>query len=252
MKALFLCDDCAVDQVAPLARQHGHGIEIQAFYNPRAADAADSVPRHRHALTEIPSERRSLHGPFGDLCPGSFDEMVRGVTRHRIDLGYTKACELDISRLILHHGYVPGTSAPSGWLRRSTAFWGAFLYDKPANLRVHIENVFERDPDLIAELIAAVDDPRLSICLDLGHCYCHAKTPTVEWVRCLGPLIGYVHMHDNHGDTDSHLPLGQGTLPLADVCAALNEHAPSAIWALEVGPEGMAESLEWLNRNGFL
>ncbi len=253
MRPLFLCDDCSPEPIAQLAIEHACGIEIQSFYDPTLLDRhPDAIERHCRILEKFPREKRSLHGPYGDLCPGSFDPAVRELARNRFELGYDRCCDLDISRMILHHGYVPGTSHPPNYTKRSVAFWRDFLADKPADLFVHLENMHEHTPDMIAELIAGVNDPRLTACLDTGHTHCHGMVPTVEWIRTLGPMIGYVHLHDNHGETDEHLPLGQGTLPVAEVLAALTEHSPAAVWALEVGADGMSASLAFLRSHSLL
>lgn len=80
------------------------------------------------------------------------------------------------------------------------------VVDQPASFRLHLENVFEKDISMLTELIAAIDDPRIDIDLD----------------------IGYVHLHDDHGETDEHLPLGNGTIPLDEILSALNQYSPNA------------------------
>ena len=63
----------AVDdlKLADVCRQHGYGIEIQSFLEP------EIVPELQRALGDL--QPRSLHGPFGDLCAGSYDPMIREV-----------------------------------------------------------------------------------------------------------------------------------------------------------------------------
>jgi sugar phosphate isomerase/epimerase len=74
----------------------------------------------------------------------------------------------------------------------------------------------------------------------------------MRWIERLGTKIGYVHLHDNHGIEDEHLGFGQGTIPLDDVCRALDELAPDAIWTIETQPEWLEFSLAWLGQRGFL
>lgn len=251
MKALYICDHGDITAVAPECRRLGCGIEVQAFYDPGYAEGTpDAVQIHRDALKQIPS--RSLHGPFADLSAGSFDSDIRTLTRHRFEQGTKSAARLDIHRIILHHGYIPGTSAPQGWLHRFTAFWCDFLAWAPAGMTYHMENHLEQDPGLISDVIDVIADPRATVCLDIGHVHCHAAVPIVEWVRHLAGRIGYVHLHDNHGQTDEHLALGDGTIDLESVCAALEEHSPQAIWALEASRDDqVARSVDWLVGHGY-
>jgi len=251
MSRIFICDECNPMEAAELCATHGFGIEVQAFYDPSYIERErDAVRIHKQAIDGIAD--RAFHGPFGDLCAGSFDTLVRDLARKRFDEAVSMARELDIERIVLHHGYVPGTSRPSAWLARSTLFWRDLLDSTPPAMHFHLENVLERDPSLLFAMIAAVGDPRLDICLDIGHAHCHSTLGVVKWIEELGNRIGYVHLHDNHGESDEHLGLGEGTIEMVDVCHALNEYAPEATWGLEVAFEKMTESIDWLANHGFI
>lgn len=251
MKQLVICDECNVREVAPLCRELGAGIEVQAFHEPRLFEQTPTaVEEHKQAIRGI--QPVSVHGCFSDLCPGSFDALVRQVARQRIEQSYGVAVGLAAGHLVLHHGYVPHTSSPAGWIKRSAEFWRDFLDDKNADMMVHLENMLELDPELISDVVRSIGRANLDINLDIGHAHCNSKTDVVKWIERLGAQIGYVHFHDNHGQNDEHLGLGHGTIPIKEVCQALNERAPDAIWALESEGEGMRRSLDWLTNNGFI
>jgi sugar phosphate isomerase/epimerase len=249
MKAFLLCDDCHVDAVVSLCQSHGMGIEIQSFFDPELPkENPQSILDHRHAISSIPL--RSLHGPFADLCPGSFDIMVRNVARHRFDYACDVARELGASHVVFHHGYVPGTSPGHNWLSRSRVFWKDFLSSAPPGIHFHLENMLEHDPELIVDLVDALSSPVLDVCLDIGHAHCHGRVPVVNWIERLGQRIGYVHLHDNDGESDEHL--GLGTIPIREVCQVLGSYAPNAIWALETRAPGLEQSIKCLEDNAFL
>jgi len=250
MKHLFLCDGLQPERVAPACRDRGLGIEIQSFYDPELAfHGPDAVERQRSLVEGV--ERRSLHGPFADLCPGSFDPMVRDLARSRFELAFGIARQLDAKHVILHHGYVPGTTPPKNWLKRIKPFFESFLADKPSEVHFCLENMVEHGPELLSDVLDAVDSPNLHACLDIGHAHCYSRVSAVQWVRKLGKRIRYVHLHDNDGQGDQHLGFGEGNLPLVDVLEELESRAPDAIWAVEARPESIAESLNWLEANGF-
>jgi sugar phosphate isomerase/epimerase len=251
LQALYICDECHIADASALCRTDGYGLEVQSFYDPEyIVREANALELHREALKEIPE--RTLHGPFGDLCPGSFDPMVREVARTRMEQAVTIAGQLGISRFVFHHGYVPGTSFPDRWLVRATAYWQDLLKNKPESLRIHLENHLENDPGMLSDVVDSINDVRLNLCLDIGHVHCCARQSIVKWIERLTHRIGYVHMHDNHGQTDEHLGLGEGTIPMVDVCAALEEYAPDAIWAIESEFRKVPESLDWLTSHGFI
>lgn len=249
MKDFLLCTlRQPIDGVLPLARAHRAGVEMQAFFLPAVLDdPRQLLARHLQALDGF-AAARALHGPFADLCPGSGDALVRGVARHRITQALPLVEALQIRHLVLHHGYVPHTTPAREWVAQAAAFWREVLALLPPRTCVHLENYLEASPEVILRVIEAVGDPRLGHCLDIGHAHAFSRTPVVEWIRSAGSRISYAHLHDNDGGADQHLPLGQGTIPLADVLAALETHAPAASWSLEAdaGP-----SLAWLRAHGY-
>ncbi len=248
MPELLLADDCNPYAVLPLVKNRGFGIEAQSFCEPAVLDGpAEALAEHRRLLAGV--ALCAMHGPFADLCPGSSDPLVRQVARQRSEQGLAIAGELGIRQVILHHGYVPNTSQPARWVARSADFWRGILARAPAQTHIHLENLLDDGPGLLLDLLQVVGDPRLGVCLDLGHAHAFSRVPVVEWVTALGTAVTYVHLHDNGGTRDEHLPLGQGNLPLHEVLAALQAHAPGALWALEADA---APSLAWLEENGFL
>ena len=250
MTSLYICDETDVVNTAPLCRNNMFGIEVQAFYDPATDGDDDLVTRHRDMLEGITNI--SLHGPFGDLCAGSFDPMVRDVARYRFEFAYETARSLGATNIVLHHGYVPGTSPPKGWVPRFADFWDSFSAGKAGDVRFHLENMLEHDPEIVLESLSAITQDNVDACLDIGHAHCNSRLSVVQWIEALGNRIGYVHLHDNHGESDEHLGLGQGTIPMDDVCSALVEHCPDAIWAIECVPKAREHSLAWLRKRKYL
>jgi len=249
MRTLLLCDGGKVVETAQFCQTDQLGIEVQAFVRPVALEDPEQLAYHQTHVAGIAP--LAMHAPFGDLCPGSFDPMVREVARVRLEQAYQIAEYLEVEHLVMHHGYVPHTSARANWITRSAAFWQAFCADKQSTMQFHLENLLELEPTIIADVIAAIDLPNVTINLDIGHAHCNSTTPVLTWIEALGDRIGYVHLHDNHGETDEHLGFGQGTIPFDEVCHALNACAPNAVWAIEAEGDGIAASLHWLQEHGF-
>ncbi|HKM42615.1 MAG TPA: sugar phosphate isomerase/epimerase family protein [Limnochordia bacterium] len=251
MRFVMLCDASQPQRVAPICHRTGLGVEIQSFSNPEypSFDPNGVALHHAHYDSVEP---KALHGPFGDLSFGSCDALIRNVTRDRFEFAYSHALKLGVKHVVLHHGYIPNTNTYGGWLRRSVDFWNDFLSAKSTDVTFYLENLLEVDAELIRDVLRTVDHPNLKACLDLGHAFCHGKIPIKKWIGDLGERIGYVHFHDNLGDQDSHLSLGEGRLPLDEICYTLEQVSPDAIWALEVGPENLEDSLFWLESHGYL
>lgn len=77
---------------------------------------------------------------------------------------------------------------------------------------------FETDSaEKLEDLVSGTD---FLLCFDVGHA--HVAKRLDEFVA-MARELGNVHIHDNKGDHDSHLPLGKGTAPWKDVVTRLRE-----------------------------
>jgi sugar phosphate isomerase/epimerase len=251
--SIIAAGNSITDPVIAVAEKHRIGVEIQEYATPDILDALKD-----HDL-DILSERlssvalRSLHGPFSELYPGSRDAEVRRVAMQRFQKAYELAARLSMQHLILHHAFLPPPlSNPFSWLRLSTEFWNTFTSHTDGAIEIHIENTYENDHILMADLIDAVDKPFFSACLDVGHCNAFAKQPIREWIEKMGKKIRYVHLHNNHGISDEHFGLTKGTLKMVEALELLRVHAPSAVWCIETLPGDIEPSIFWLEQQGFL
>jgi len=251
MKRIIISDNDDFDALLPFCLSEGLGIELQSFWNPTQPELYPA--RIEYQLAKIKAiDFIAFHGPFGDLNCGSYDPMIQEVSRDRMLLGYLTACKLNATHIVFHHGYVPHTSPPKNWIPRFVQFWKSFLVGKLENVFFHLENMLELSPDIMIETIDTISDRRISACLDVGHAHCNSTTPILNWIEKLGNRIGYVHIHDNDGTSDQHLAIGEGNIPFKDICNALNEQSPDAIWTLETQTSGITKSYNWLMQNGFV
>jgi sugar phosphate isomerase/epimerase len=123
---------------------------------------------------------------------------------------------------------------------------------KPPDIKMHLENIMDRNPELLSELVCRVDSPLLDIALDIGHAQAYSKVTPLYWIESLKTQVGYVHLHDNHGAEDEHLALGDGNIPVADTLDALDKYASGAVWSIESGGGKMYRSIAWLKRTAIL
>lgn len=248
MRCILLCDNENLTHVASLARMNNVGVEFQSFYRPELLENPKQAILEHYEYKDVVC--KALHGAFGDLCPGSFDPLVREITQKRVLQSLEVAGELNINDVIFHHGYVPNTSYPEGWIRRSAEFWKGILQRTPERTRLHLENHLEDTPETIKRLVDVVNSPRLRICFDIGHAHAFSKTSVTEWVETLRSRISYLHIHDNNGKKDEHLAIGDGCIPIRKVLDAMETQSNEALWALEAGKQdGLVRSLEWIRKN---
>ena len=251
MRNVVLCDDCEIKKVSKLCKQNDFGIEVQAFYDPKLYEENPGILNdYKKRLKGV--QFISMHAPFCDLCPGSSDAMIRAVTMKRFELAYKVALKLNIFHIIFHVGYVPGTGVLKNWAIRCVDFWNEFLEGKSEKMNYYLENMLEKTPEVLFEVISKLNRSNVKACLDIGHAHCYSKVPVSEWIETLKDKVGYVHMHDNSGEKDEHLGFGQGNIPLIEVFKLLSKYAPLAIWALECKTDSHLDSVNYLKANNIL
>ena len=135
------------------------------------------------------------------------------------------------------------------YVEQSVAFWKAFLKEDPG-VELVLENVLETDPAFLLDIVKGVDDPRLRMCLDIGHVNAYSKVSVREWLELCGPWISHFHIHNNDGTADRHCALWEGTIPMTDFLRHADELCPNATFTLELMED--ESSVKWLADNGIL
>jgi sugar phosphate isomerase/epimerase len=160
----------------------------------------------------------TLHAPFVDLSAGSTDPAIRAVTRRRFEEILDLVPLFKPRTVVAHAGYdwQRYEYFRKTWMEHSVEFWGwvaGRLNHEGSQLM--LENVYEHGPGEILELFERLRPHGVGLCLDCGHLTAFGRAPLAEWLDVLGPFIGQLHLHDNLGQKDDHLPMGQGRIDFA-------------------------------------
>ena len=160
------------------------------------------------------------------------------------------ARDLGVRQLVIHGGFVPQVYFPEWYVEQSVLFWRELLAELPPDMTIALENVMEPEPRLLADIARQVDNPRLGLCLDVGHANTFvSRVPPLEWVAPMAPWLRHVHLHNNAGHNDLHDPLGQGTLAMEQVLDTVLALCPAATFTLE--NQDCGPSLDWLRQHGY-
>ncbi len=238
---------------APFGRQTGqleyclaNGINLELFFSAEVLDTLDRGEVGELALTlKGAGLETTIHAPFIDLNPGAVDPGIRAASRHRIVQVFQVAQQLRPRVIVVHPGYddLHYGENRSVWLKNSVEFWQEFVpLAREMGTLLAVENIYEKEPSTIKALLDAVDDPSFRHCFDVGHWNMFTTVSLEEWFGQLGSYIVESHIHDNHGQRDEHLPVGEGGIDFARFFSLLRSHAPSAVWTIE------AHSRELLQR----
>jgi sugar phosphate isomerase/epimerase len=86
-----------------------------------------------------------------------------------------------------------------------------------------------------AEIMNAI--PALRFHLDIGHAFIENGIKGVrDYIDAFGDRLAHVHIHDNHGKDDEHLPLGRGKIDFRKVAGLLKAINYDKTITLEVFP----------------
>lgn len=168
----------------------------------------------------------TTHLPYSDLNLAAMNQPIWEETVRQM-----KAClslASDFSRLAVVH---PGHLSPLG-MQMPDAAWAQNILgiqqicDHAADLdmRIAVENMvnmpalFCKRPEEIAGILETVNRDNVGFILDVGHANTNGL---VENFLKIKDMVIHVHIHDNHGQKDEHLPVGNGTVPWKKVAEAL-------------------------------
>lgn len=191
-----------------------------------------------------------LHGPFNELFPCAIDPRARELAWFRFRQAVDMARRYGASRVVIHGGFVPRVYYDVWYVEQSKNFWRKFISEVPENITICLENVLEYRPQLLLDIVRRVDDPRLRLCLDVGHANVYSVVPVETWLEQCAPFLCHFHIHNNFGDADDHRSLPEGTIPMPQLLSRMEELCPDATCTLEL-PEAEV-SLLWLLENRIL
>ena len=98
----------------------------------------------------------------------------------------------------------------------------------------------------MVELNDFLESNGLFMTLDIGHAN-HAGYAADEMIF---DSIKHIHIHDNFGDDDAHLPLGEGSIKLNDIVTTLESKNYNGIYILEVNDyDSIKKSYEYMKKN---
>jgi sugar phosphate isomerase/epimerase len=157
----------------------------------------------------------TVHAPFMDLNPGSVEPLVQEATSRRYRQALEAAASLGARLIVFHPGFDNWRYGEqrAGWIEGNQRFWPSLIRrSEETGCRMVLENIFESDPGTIAEVLAFFDSPFFGHCFDIGHWHLFGEVSMAQWFTALGARILHLHLHDNFGQRDEHLPVGEGTI----------------------------------------
>lgn len=173
---------------------------------------------------------------LADIYPSIRDASVTEVFK-ALDL----AARIGAEKAVLHPGYLTGLMTFTPDVGKRYAFESLEKILQRAGelgVAVCLENMFPRAghmyrPEEFAETLRQI--PGLMMTLDLAHASVRAPRGQIAaFVKVAHGRIGHVHVGDNNGQEDEHLPVGAGRVDVAGGLAAIKASGYDSTITLEV------------------
>lgn len=194
----------------------------------------------------------SVHGAFIDINPVSAEPDIAKISKRLIEGSCQLSVDLGAKNVVFHGSAFPFLRGEyvDNWVEKTTEYF-LHLAEK-YELKILIENSTDLDPEALYRLMRGCNDPKIRICLDVGHIN-YSREPQQTWFEMLGDYVDYVHFSDNFGAFDDHLPIGTGTVPwqlVNDLCKMIDREL---IGTLETGTyEQTLNSIDYLKEHRYL
>lgn len=238
-----------LEQWARLARKAGADFEVLDLQLLHNADFEEQgkIAAHYRETGMI----RTLHGAFIDVNPASGDPDLCRLSRQRCRESCEIAVLLGADNLVFHSSAFPFLREAylENWANVCASFYEELVESYP--VRLYIENAQDLDPIPLRKLMEKLHTDRVGICLDVGHAN-YSRAPISRWFKELGDWIQCLHLSDNGGEFDDHLPLGRGTIDWSLVNRLWEGLGRDIPVTLETGDiASTMESVRFLCRNGY-
>ena len=221
------------------------GLEGEILYDITLDDFAFVAKKLKDAGLQC-----TLHAPFYELFPGSLDRYIAEVSRNKLRKAFELIEIFEPQSIVCHLSFEENKHSyrEDVWFKNSLLAWQELLAIACANKTpMMLENTYELEPSRHKRMLQALDSPYAKFCFDVGHVLSFAGNTWQDWLPELLPWLGQLHLHDNNGDRDQHLAIGEGSFPFAMFFDYIKILEQDLIYTIEPHHEGgMAKSFKAL------
>jgi sugar phosphate isomerase/epimerase len=176
------------------------------------------------------------------ISTADLTESLREASVEEVLKSLEVAAKLQPYKVVLHPSYIMGLGHLVPEQSKGYAMKSLETIVERAHqlgLCLCLENMFPKsqslvEPEDFAEVLEKF--PTLNLTLDTGHAHIEDKggKRAVDFITCFPDRIAHIHVSDNLGKEDSHLPVGVGTVDFSGIVKALKEMGYSDTVTIEV------------------
>lgn len=232
-------------------------FEYNDFYIPAILDDPALLESTIESYLKVNRDhsRDTLHGAFFDVNPASDDPAMRKVSDNRIRQSLAVARRIGVRGVVFHTNYITNfllDSYRKNWVKASCEYYSSLL-EEYNDIDIYIENMFDNNADLLNRLAEALKGYKnFGVCLDYAHFRVFGDNPT-DSLKLLAPYVKHMHINDNFGISDDHLPLGEGDTDWALFLSSMEKYGLNrsdiTILIEHKGLDKLEKSLQFIKSN---
>lgn len=211
----------------------GYGPEI--YFNSRTIYSDErEIERVLNFLRDN-SISCTMHAPYLDLSPGAIEDSVRKIALERFLRTVSVANILKPVSIVFHPNWDHWKYEDDAeeWLKNSRDTFSQVLESLHPQIFLVFENVYDQNPEILLKLRKDLNPERVGFCFDTGHFLNFSTIRLEEWLDKIKNYLIEIHLHDNMGERDEHLAIGDGIFPFHDLFLYLKENSLSPLLTIE-------------------
>lgn len=252
-KLLSSSIDSDLGNVVKIANELNLGIEISRL--PKHLNVDDEFEEMKDYLCknlEGFKNEITMHGQFSDLNVASLDKEIKKISEKRYYQSLELAQSINASTLLFHTNKksTKHIGAQKKFDKNFLNFWQDFIKDiEKTKLVAVLENVHEKTPNFIKNVIQEINSPKLKASLDVGHVNVYSDIEVEIWLNEYKDILYHMHIHNNFGDDDSHFSITKGSLDCQKIVNTLKHNNLEPIIVFEVfNLNDLKSSLDCFNK----
>lgn len=178
-------------------------------------------------------------------------QSIRRASLEETLMSLETATEINAEKTVLHPGIISGMGRYAVDLAQKYAFESLETIVSKAEklgLKLCLENMPPRfmtffEPGEFEKIFKIF--PGLHMTLDIGHANidCNKEHRALNFIQKFKDRLSHIHISDNNGKKDEHLPIGQGNINFREIADAIKKQGYNDTITLEIFTENRQHDL---------
>ena len=229
-------------------------LEYTADLKLKYAEIVKAFPNHEinTELLESYNFKYSIHSPLIDINIASLTPSIRKASINEIKNAIDDATKINAKNVVIH----PGKISFAGQTHEDTIYNlcnDAFKTIKEYSTDTGVNPLIENMPLIrgfmyydLDKLYNTLEELDMDMTLDIGHAF----TAGYKENQMYNKRVKHIHIHDNNGEDDSHLPLGEGKIQFNNIINKYSQENYKGTYIIESSNlDSIKTTLQYLKKN---